>query len=88
MASGDEKTSFFDQAEKLLKKAEELLPGRGSYNLACLYALNKDPNECLKWLKKSRETKYLPGRSHLEKDTDLNNVRDLPWFKEFIEELT
>jgi hypothetical protein len=70
-----------------VSKYENFSPGIVAYNLACVCSLEDEPEECRQWLIKSRDSGNLPERSHLEQDTDLDPVRDLPWFKEFLETL-
>jgi hypothetical protein len=49
--------------------------------------LGGDEQECLQWLSKSKDTGQLPERSHLDRDADLDPIRDKQWFKEFLETL-
>ena len=85
------KTKFGEEADKLFNlavekylEAESILPGEGSYDLACLSALRGDYVGCRKWLEKSRELGSLPDRNHIKADTDLDAVRNKKWFKEFL----
>ncbi|MCX5890658.1 MAG: hypothetical protein NTY36_14605 [Deltaproteobacteria bacterium] len=81
---GEEAARLYDQAKEKLLKAEELKPGSGAYNLACLYSMIGDEASCRQWLEKSLEVGTLPRRQHLLKDPDLENVRKLEWFKELL----
>lgn len=78
---------LFVEAEKKFLKAESISPGYGSYNLACLCALRAEVAECRKWLKKSYTFGDLPSLEYLLKDSDLNNVREKEWFKNFLKKL-
>jgi hypothetical protein len=71
----------------ILFRAEEIRPGSGAYNLACLYALQNREEECRGWLEKSYQHGTLPSREYLEKDTDLDNVREKEWFQKFLDRL-
>lgn len=68
-------------AEEKCLKAEVLKKGEGAYNLACVYALRKDKDNCRKWLNVGHENGTLPTREHAVKDSDLDSVRDEEWFK-------
>jgi tetratricopeptide (TPR) repeat protein len=70
------------QAEGKCLKAESLKKGAGAYNLACVYALRGDKEQCRKWLLVGQETGTLPTRSEAMKDSDLDIVKGEPWFKE------
>ncbi|HEX7154412.1 MAG TPA: hypothetical protein VF618_23200 [Thermoanaerobaculia bacterium] len=65
-------------------RLNELAPGKASYNLACIQALRGDADGCRKWLLDSEERGFLPSRDHLLNDSDLNGVRQLPWFAEIV----
>ncbi len=64
-----------------------MLPGSGSYNLACVSALLGDDPECRKWLKQSQKSGNLPSIEHLQEDPDLDSVRKKDWFKKIITSL-
>lgn len=87
LKSGTESKALWEEAMEKYLAAEEIHPGAGSYDLACWHALNGDEEECRKWLEKSLDAGNLPNRKHLEEDTDLDNVRDKDWFKEFLEKI-
>ncbi|MGL1863650.1 MAG: PIN domain-containing protein [Pseudodesulfovibrio sp.] len=61
------------------------LSAREAYNLACFAALRGEP-ECEKWLNVCRDNGALPDCEHIRNDTDLDFVRDEPWFIKFMEE--
>lgn len=55
------------------------------YNLACAYSLNKQKKKALKNLKMAVENGF-KNRTHIEKDTDLNNIRNEKAFKEIMQQ--
>ncbi len=75
-----------DQAEQLLLAHAEVAPGMVAYNLACMYGLCGDVQNCLKWLRVAQEHKTLVSCEHLNGDNDLDLVRNSPefieWFKQ------
>ena len=80
-----------EQREELLRLAREkyeqaaaLEPGRSSYNLACLAAVQGDQVECRKRLAEARATGFLPKRSYIERDPDLEGVRQYAWFRKLV----
>lgn len=77
----EEKELLYQEAEKVLLKAEEIKKGAGAYNLACIFALRGDKNKCQEWLKIGEEAGTLAPREHAMKDDDLALVRDKDWFK-------
>ncbi len=79
--TGEEADNLFALAEEKLYDAEKIQPGAGSYNLACICALQNKEDECRKWLETSQQFGKLPSREHLLKDTDLESVRECEWFK-------
>ena len=70
--------------ESILKKAEQIKPGSGSYNLVCLYAMTKDNTKALVWFEKALKLGDT-SRKHIESDTDLDNIRHEPKFKELLD---
>lgn len=59
----------------------QLLPDHPivQYNLACIYALNGDRHEALRWLGRAAASGFLQ-LTHLDADPDLESVRDLPGY--------
>ncbi len=77
-----EYTDLLNQAEEKGLKAESLKKGSSAYNLACVYALKGNMDECRKWLLIGRKTGTLPTRETVMEDKDLDIVRNEDWFKE------
>ena len=78
---------LYSLAEQKLLKAEEISKGTGSYNLACLAALRGDVKQCREWLDRAHRKGTLPARKYLQTDSDLELVRNLPWFKSFLKKI-
>ncbi len=85
--SNVEAEELFDRAVEKLKKGNQIKSGDGSYNLACIASLRGQQEECRKWLADSKNHEQLPTKKHLEGDSDLNNMRDKQWFKDFLDSL-
>jgi cytochrome c-type biogenesis protein CcmH/NrfG len=81
---GAEADRLLEKARAACLRAEEIKFGSGAYNLACIAAIKGEEEECRKWLEVSRFAGVLPARKHLEKDSDLDLMRDKPWFKDFL----
>lgn len=82
-----QKTEILTQALARFLEVERIQPGRGSYNLACVAALQGDEEACKSWLEKSRDAGELPTREHLEGDSDMDSVRVTEWFTALLETL-
>ncbi len=82
---GTEAQELYSEAREKLLAAESIVTGSGAFNLACISALQDHPDECREWLQKGLEADELPSLAHLEIETDLDSVRDLPWFKDFLQ---
>ena len=84
LTSGKKAIRLFSEAEDKFLLAEKLKPGKGAYNLACIESLRNNSEACRKWLEKSRDGGALPEETHMESDSDLEFVRNEPWFLEFM----
>jgi tetratricopeptide (TPR) repeat protein len=78
---------LYDKAKESFELAEEIQRGSASYNLACLYAIQNEGDACLKALDGARDYGLVPDEQNIINDDDLNNVKQLPWFAEYIESL-
>ncbi|MEQ1696495.1 MAG: hypothetical protein ABL901_11705 [Hyphomicrobiaceae bacterium] len=81
---GSKRQELLKQADSRLMACDEFSPGIGSYPLACIRAYTGQLEECRRYLLRADEYDLLPERSFLEKDTDLDSVRGLPWFAEIL----
>ncbi len=84
--------NLLEQAKEKALRAEEILEGKGAYNLACIASLQSQFEDCKKWLlaRKNSELGF-PPCNHLRSDTDFDNIRNHPdykdWFNDFVEQL-
>jgi hypothetical protein len=79
---------IYIKARASFEKAEEIQQASASYNLACMYALQSDGDACLEALEKARDYGLVPAEEDIIKDDDLENIKQLAWFDEFIASLT
>jgi tetratricopeptide (TPR) repeat protein len=80
-----------EDSKKLLQEAiikclrvEELKEGKGAYNLACIYSLLKEFEISFEWFEKALKLGKT-SRDHIEKDTDLDNIRTDHRYKELLD---
>ena len=77
--------------EVLLQQAEgyldRILPSEQKitlFNRACIAALRGQHEKVLELLEECRQAGTLPSREHIESDKDMDSLRDLEAFKEFV----
>jgi Tfp pilus assembly protein PilF len=85
--NGQEAGGLFDKAKEFLLNSEKLSEGNAAYNLACVFALTFQEEECRNWLHLAKKWNKLPERRYLETDSDLDSFRNKVWFRTLIEEL-
>ena len=80
--------SLFEKAFVQHESALKIQPNK-TYNLACYYALIRDSEKSKINLLHAEKHDTLPKNSlkYLKEDTDLDNVRNEPWFTELLERL-
>jgi len=76
------------KAKDSFELAETIQSGSASYNLACMYAIQNKGDACLKALNNAREYGLVPSEENIINDDDLQNIKNLPWFAEYIKSLT
>lgn len=76
--------SFLEESKKQLLKAEKIMPGFSSYNLACAFSRQSNIEKSIYWLKSAADHGMLPSTKQIENDKDLYNIRDNALFKEWI----
>lgn len=82
-----EANELYALAKEKCTEAEELMPGQGAYNLACVASLTGQHTEARSWLEKARKHGELPNRAHIDGDTDFDAVRDEVWFQSFLDSI-
>lgn len=55
------------------------------YNMACLYSLMNQPEQALDYLRQSLQMGF-NDFAHMEQDTDLDNIRELPEYIELVQQ--
>lgn len=78
----EQREPLFAEAEEKCRRRDELQPGGGAYNLACLASLRGDAEQCRLSLQRAKDKGFLPKPVNILTDPDLESVRHLPWFIE------
>lgn len=79
--------SLYSLAQQQFENANRIQAGTASYNLACIYALRGDFDNCLNALENSKSRGSLPDVGDILNDPDLDKVKEQDWFLAFIEPL-
>ena len=83
----DAQDELYSLAQEKFMLAESIQKGCASYNLACLYSVRNDKQQCQEALEKARDNGNLPDEQDIVNDSDLGNVQGEEWFAAFIESL-
>jgi tetratricopeptide (TPR) repeat protein len=83
----DEANTLYLLSKEKLERADGILPGFASYDLACIYALLGDEDICRQWLQKSKEKGFLPSKEYILNDSDLDSVRHTEWFQQLLDNI-
>lgn len=83
----DADDELYELAKIHFEQANAIHSGSASYNLACIYGLRNEEEACLKALENSKSRGSLPDIDDIINDPDLDNVKNQPWFIEFMESL-
>jgi len=77
--------SKYEEALILYQKLIVILPDNPAidYNIACIYARQNRPEESVHWLKKAC-AKGFNDLEHIKNDSDLDNIRDSSYFRDFL----
>lgn len=81
-ASADDE--HYSLAKTSFENANRIQKGSASYNLACIDALRGDHDNALKALEYAQERGSLPELADILSDPDLDSVKSLAWFKDFV----
>ncbi|MCK5804821.1 MAG: hypothetical protein KAI66_18430, partial [Lentisphaeria bacterium] len=81
-----EASQLLIEAENLLLRAEAILPGCATYNLACVAAMQGNVVKSLDLLRNARQAGTLTSRKKIEEDEDFAKVLQHPQFQQFLNE--
>ncbi len=84
-ATQEDRTRFLDEAEAFLDELAPQDAPKEFYNRACIAALRGQPEKALDFLEQSRKAGTLPSREHIEKDKDMDSLRQREDFKKFLQ---
>lgn len=80
----DTDDELYELAKIHFEQANAIHSGSASYNLACVYGLRDEGDACLQALENSKSRGSLPDVDDIINDPDLDNVKNQPWFIEFM----
>ncbi|MEI8124811.1 MAG: hypothetical protein WCG42_03560 [Parachlamydiaceae bacterium] len=80
----DMSQKFFSLAEMKLQQSLALGNQHAFYNLACLHALNNNPEAALHYLERAEQSEALPNLDDVIHDEWLDSLRDQPAYRLFI----
>lgn len=81
---GAEQDRLMSEAYAKYLLAENIAPGQGAYNLACIQAMRNELDDMTHWLDQSHAAGKLPAREHIATDKDFDSVRETPQFKAWL----
>ena len=85
-APPEEQDALLAAADKYLDELPAEDRAKNLYDRACIAALRGQHERALELLEECRKAGTLPSREHLEQDKDMDSLRDLDAFKEFLEQ--
>jgi Tfp pilus assembly protein PilF/NAD-dependent SIR2 family protein deacetylase len=87
--SGAEADAFWRQSGEKYQQALKLKPDDygAPYNLACLSALQNDPDSAVRWLCRWQKSKTGANRCQIDGDHDFDRIRNHPILTAFLREL-
>jgi tetratricopeptide (TPR) repeat protein len=80
----DKEDELYELAKLHFEQANAIQAGSASYNLACIYGLRSKGEACLQALENSKSRGSLPDADEIINDPDMDNVKNEPWFVEFM----
>lgn len=75
-----------DEREKILLRLKEMNPEFALYDLACVAAIRGKEEDALNLLRECQKRSILPSLAHLKKDIELNSLRNMPEFQDFLKQ--
>jgi hypothetical protein len=78
---------LYEMAKKQFEKANTVQAGVAAFNLACLYGVRGDDDNCLAALNTAKEKGNLPEDADILNDPDLAGMKNKAWFKQFMASL-
>ncbi len=84
---GAEHERLLAEAYDKASRTEEIIPGKGAYNLACIQAMCGELDEMTQWLDRAHAAGKLPTREHIAADKDFDSVRETPQFKAWLSKM-
>lgn len=78
---------LYEMAKRQFEKANSIQAGVAAFNLACVFGVRGDNENCLEALITAKEKGNLPDDADILADPDLANVINQDWFKEFMASL-
>ena len=84
LSQGPRQELLYAEAKDELIRAEHILPGSGSWKLACICARQGQERLCQKWLERAGKAGALPSRDTLMKSPHLSTVKNKRWFKRLV----
>ncbi|MEQ1544217.1 hypothetical protein [Methyloglobulus sp.] len=78
---------LYEMAKRQFEKANSIQAGVATFNLACVYGIHGDNENCLAALKIAKDKGSLPEDADILADPDLDSIKNQAWFKEFMASL-
>lgn len=78
---------LYEMAKKQFEKANSIQDGVAAFNLACVYGIRGDNENCLEALQTAKGKGNLPEDADILADPDLANIKNQAWFQEFMNSL-
>lgn len=81
----DAEDELYDLAMEFFENADRIQKGSSAYNLACIFGLRGQQQECQDALQLAYDSGSLPGLEEIQNDDDLALVNQSDWFTEFVD---
>ncbi len=78
---------LYEMAKRQFDKANSIQSGVAAFNLACVYGVRGDNDNCLVALKTAKDKGNLPVDADILSDPDLAGMKNKAWFKDFMASL-